>query len=117
MAYVEGDPYTELGSVGGPNLARIRLIQGPATNTAAALKGRAGLLFGASVLVGASTGSILVYDGTDSSGPGVLAWGGTANDAKSYWYGPHGLWFRNGLYVSANSNITLQSIFWVDLYG
>lgn len=115
--FTVGDPYTELGVRGGQWLGRVRPMAGPPANTARNMFTRSGLLLGASVLVGGSAGSISVYDGTDTSGVAVLSWGGVASDAKTYWYGPNGLWFENGLYVGANSNVTVTSVFWVDLYA
>lgn len=53
-----------------------------------------------------------LYDGADTSGTLLLPWALASNAFDVKWFGPNGVWFKNGLYVNVTAQEIKGSIFY-----
>lgn len=61
--------------------------------------------------------TINVYDGTDTSGSIVLPIKLASGQSSTDWYGPNGILFKNGVYVSMGSGASEGSVFFNHVRG
>jgi hypothetical protein len=98
----------------------IPVVDEPAHYVTFDLNGAGKVLAGFSVRVfgfaiknpsGSTAAALDLYDGTDTTGivviPVVLA----SSDSAADWYGPNGVWFKNGLYANVTAGEAKGSIF------
>lgn len=60
---------------------------------------------------GSAACTINVYDGVDTTGSVVLPIKLASGVADSKWYGPNGVWFKNGLYINLASGQAQGTVF------
>jgi len=61
--------------------------------------------------------TVNVYDGTDTSGSIVFPINLAANQSGRDWFGPGGIWFRNGLYLNVTAQEIKGSVFYRRHHG
>lgn len=116
MSLHGGDWDSTLGLFGGSWDGRVKPLYGPPAGTNKLFTSKAGLVMGWSVTVGATAGTLSLYDGTDSSGTPFATVGGAANWTDSDTFMPWGIYVQNGLFAGSNANVTIQAVYFVFLY-
>ena len=61
---------------------------------------------------GSAAATVNVYDGTDTTGLIVLPIRLAQSEAGESWYGPNGIWFKNGVYINVASGQAQGAIFY-----
>lgn len=65
----------------------------------------------ATELAANTTTSVNIYDASDHVGVAVIPIRLAANESGESWYGPEGIWFKNGVHINLPSGQAQGSIF------